>query len=171
MRLTEATYGPAYMCEWFPWSDHLVYAHADGRPLGTAADSRGRFLRHRTHELFDQIWQECDERHREYARRAAYEWLRMKLGIARGTCHIGQFDEARCIAAIKIMRTEPTPDLAKMHKKLRKRNRRQARQDRLKDSKLDGKTKKPTPRFRIDDVSGLLDSESEADDFGGWLPN
>jgi len=164
MLLTEMDYGPAYMCQRFPWNDLLVYAHADGRPLGTATNSLVRYLRYRTHELFDPVWRDCDKRHRGYARKAAYEWLRMKLGLRRADCHIGKFDKRLCLLAIKLLESGERPDLAHMDKKIRKRERRSTRQARLREASLDGKTKKyDSRRGRSEDLSRLLDPQDEAD--------
>lgn len=164
MSLVEMEYGPAYICDWFPWHDLLIYAHSDGRPLGKPTIAAVRFLRYRTHELFDPIWRDCDESQRGYARRAAYEWLRMKLGLRKEDCHIGKFDKRLCTLAIKLLESGERPDLAHMEKKIRKREKRKTRGARLREATLDGKSKKFDARaLRSEDVSRLLDPRSETD--------
>lgn len=81
--------------------DARVGVHRDsprGAPLGTLARAPLRLLRRQVHEAFDPLWR--NQPPRFTSRRDAYAWLARFLGVLPARCHIGEFDEAQCRAAL-----------------------------------------------------------------------
>jgi hypothetical protein len=69
------------------------------KPLGRLARASLRKAKQRAHAAFDPIW-----RGGRMSRDKAYKWLAGKLGIPKGDCHIGMFDERMCAKVEEIMR-------------------------------------------------------------------
>ena len=94
--------------------DAYVGTHAnrkDHAPLGRLATAELRRLKMQVHSLFDPLWHNGGP----LTRSKAYAWLAQTMGIPSGECHVGMFDEARCRAALAILRevqharTDTTP--------------------------------------------------------------
>ena len=62
------------------------------------ADKETRRLRHRCHNLFDQLW-----KHGIMRRKAAYAWLAGEMGITTDRCHFSLFGKEECRQAIEIL--------------------------------------------------------------------
>jgi hypothetical protein len=77
-------------------------------PLGRLARPALRKLKIQAHEALDLLWKTKADRNPDmrkgHARAQAYIWLAAQLGIPAPECHIGMFDEARCQAAIDVLR-------------------------------------------------------------------
>lgn len=67
-------------------------------PLGRLANAELRQAKQEAHEAFDPLWKDG-----EMTRREAYAWLADQLGLQGGSCHIGEFDVARCKAVVDIV--------------------------------------------------------------------
>lgn len=74
---------------------------AQGRPLGTPADTLTRTWRQRAHSVFDQLWASG-----RMERGAAYAWLAAALGLPRERCHIRQFDQATCQRVVSLVQQQ-----------------------------------------------------------------
>ena len=59
-------------------------------------------LRIAAHAAFDPLWT-----HGPLSRRAAYDWLAIKMGWHRDDCHMIYMNEAACLAVINICNSEP----------------------------------------------------------------
>jgi hypothetical protein len=71
-------------------------------PLGIVADRGLRRLRNEAKSLLNPLWQ---TRGAPMNRTDAYGWLAQALGIPdREQCHIGWFDDAKCIEAIAVLK-------------------------------------------------------------------
>jgi hypothetical protein len=68
-----------------------------GEPFGRLANAALRRAKQRAHAAFDPIWENGP-----MDRGEAYAWLASELGIAPEDCHIGLFDEARCLEVVKL---------------------------------------------------------------------
>lgn len=66
--------------------------------LGTPAKEPLRKLRSQVHARLDPLWR--TQARRGKARGEAYAFLARALGISAGECHVGLFDEARCLLAL-----------------------------------------------------------------------
>ena len=74
-------------------------------PLGSVASAALRDARGRAHHAFDPLWKSG-----YLSRHGAYRWLADQLGVPRGECHIGMFDEAQCARVVSVC----GPELAKI---------------------------------------------------------
>lgn len=77
-------------------------------PLGRLANAFLRAHKQLAHAAFDPLWEaklRRDGCSKSAARKAAYAWLAGKMGIPVGECHIGMFDAARCMEAVRICRS------------------------------------------------------------------
>lgn len=78
--------------------DARVGCHGRGtRPKGRLANAALREAKMRAHASFDQVWKGGGMR-----RDDAYDWLACQLGLTRGECHIGMFDEAACERVVEV---------------------------------------------------------------------
>jgi hypothetical protein len=68
-------------------------------PLGSPANSALRTCRKAAHDAFDWIWKSGHMRRSE-----AYAWLTKTLSIRSEDCHIGMFDQRKCLATIQAVR-------------------------------------------------------------------
>ncbi len=78
--------------------DAYVGTHKGGAghpPLGRLANANLRRLKVRCHSLFDPLWKQA-----LMSRSEAYRRLAKALNIPKEECHIGMFDEGRCMMAI-----------------------------------------------------------------------
>ena len=87
-----------YSCVRFPECNGIISCHQDGKPYGTPVTKKTRQLRIQAHTAFDSLWKQAG-----MERRDAYKWLSQKMGIKASQCHIGMFDEFRCLQVIEIM--------------------------------------------------------------------
>lgn len=55
------------------------------------------------HAAFDPLWQ-----HGPLSRRAAYDWLAIKMGLHRDDTHMVLFDVAQCERVVAICNADPT---------------------------------------------------------------
>jgi len=69
------------------------------QPLGALATADTRQARQRAHAALDPLWKRPTGR---MGRGAAYRWLADQLGIPVDQCHIGSFDEARCVQVVVV---------------------------------------------------------------------
>lgn len=73
-------------------------------PLGILAKKDLRRLKQRVHALFDPLWVKKWHVDRPFTSRPeAYRWLREQLRIDAGHCHIGMFDNERCLQALELL--------------------------------------------------------------------
>lgn len=92
--------GKMYICNAYPGCDSYVGAHKESlKPFGTLADKDLRQWRITTHEEFDLLWSEYNNRKR--ARSIEYSKLSKHLGIQKEDCHIGYFDILTCKEVIE----------------------------------------------------------------------
>jgi hypothetical protein len=68
--------------------------------LGILAKAELRRLKSEVHAAFDPVWKD-----KRMGRSKAYYWLAQGLGISADDCHIGLFDEARCMAALSFLQS------------------------------------------------------------------
>lgn len=85
---------PFYGCVNWPTCKVTHGAHPDGRPMGKPADDATRAARHETHQVFDALWLNAQDR--RTARKIAYLWLQEELEFSPDDCHIGEFDLVTC---------------------------------------------------------------------------
>jgi hypothetical protein len=87
--------------------DAYVGTHKDSpkhAPLGRLANAELRRLKMDVHAAFDPLWKSG-----QVSRSATYLWLAEAIGVALPECHIGMFDEDRCLRAYKaLMGRRPT---------------------------------------------------------------
>lgn len=69
-------------------------------PLGRLANSRLRKLKQEAHKVFDPLWKNGPFRNRTMA----YRWLAQQLKLSYADCHIGMFDDERCLQVIEIVK-------------------------------------------------------------------
>ncbi len=87
-----------YSCE--P-CDAFIGTHKNsGKPLGIPANAKLRKLRTKTHTLFDPLWKQ-----NHMTRNEVYSKLALRMRLAKNKCHIGQFTEAQCNQAIRLLTT------------------------------------------------------------------
>ena len=96
MILRSSRYGQFYGCTRFPDCRGAVGAHADGTPLGVAADGETRRARMLAHEKFDLLWKPDKRGRRHMSRSHAYRWMRTMLGLTESTAHIAKMDGRTC---------------------------------------------------------------------------
>lgn len=84
-----------YGCAQFPLCRATHGAHPDGKPLGKPADPATKKARMAAHEVFDRLWKGP---HAPMNRKAAYAFLRERLGLDDETGHISMFDQQQCAA-------------------------------------------------------------------------
>lgn len=111
-----ADYGAVWACSDYPRCDAYVGTHPDGLPKGILANPPLRKLKREVHALFDPLWMDAHVAYpdlkqisghiRAIMRGRAYAWLAKQLRIAKDECHIGKFDDARCIQAIAVLKRE-----------------------------------------------------------------
>jgi len=86
------------------------FAHEDGDPLGTPADSSTREARTKAHAAFDPLWET-----KVFPNRSrAYTWLAKQLRIHPMACHMGLFDRDTCERVVAIC-SEYTAQRAKQN--------------------------------------------------------
>ena len=95
-RIYGRRYGRSYMM-WVCWKcDTRVTCHENTkRPMGPLADKETRELRHKAHNVFDQLWKTglC-------SRKDAYRRLSKEIGVIE--IHIGQSNTEQCKKIIEI---------------------------------------------------------------------
>lgn len=69
-------------------------------PLGRLANAELRRFKSKCHAAFDPIWSGGD-----MSRSEAYRRLAKVIGIPTRECHIGMFDEGRCLATLNAIRS------------------------------------------------------------------
>lgn len=82
-----------YICE---NCEAWVGCHANGLPLGTAANKELRGRRRQCHEMFDSMWR--DKTHFR-SRTRAYNWLHNVVGVG----HFSHMGVAECLRALEMM--------------------------------------------------------------------
>ncbi len=90
-----------YAC--VPCGAHVGCHPGTTRPLGQPANAELRQARMAAHSSFDRLW-----RKGTMTRNTAYEWLRRRLRLARGDCHIGHFDLQTCQRVVEVCRGHQT---------------------------------------------------------------
>ncbi|MEY2875865.1 MAG: Erwinia phage Ea9-2 [Pseudomonadota bacterium] len=85
---------------WIEGADgRRIYSHG-AHPLGTLANANLRALRSAAHTAIDWRWRgAADPR---AARKLIYQWLARQMHLPVHDCHIGGFNEAQCLRAIRI---------------------------------------------------------------------
>ncbi len=73
--------------------DGSVGAHADGRPLGTPTDRKGRAARRAAHVVLDRLW---IGHHFGLTRYDAYGLVQYVMDLPEERAHIALFDPAQC---------------------------------------------------------------------------
>lgn len=98
-----------YLCENYPQCRGLMSAHPNGKPLGKPADAYTRRARRMVHRIFDPLWLNAPER---CARRRAYQWLALHMGIPEKECHISMMNIEQLRHAWRtIVKEKPTPKI------------------------------------------------------------
>ena len=126
MWIKGSRFGLFYGCENFPGCKGTHSAHADGRPMGVPGDGPTKIARHKAHRDFDRLWLGADRlyttvhgRNRarakktiiRTARRRAYEWLAIQLGLGFDDCHIGNFDLETCQRVVEVSKGMKPKDI------------------------------------------------------------
>ena len=81
-----------------------VHKH-NNQPLGTLANAELRGARKKAHSYFDPLWRckmKRDSLTVSQARKTAYHWLALQMGIDFDDCHIGEFDIEKCNEVMRI---------------------------------------------------------------------
>lgn len=81
-----------------------VHKH-NNQPLGTLANAELRAARKKAHSYFDPLWRCKMQRYSftvSQARKPAYEWLAVQMGLSFDECHIGEFDIEQCNQVMRI---------------------------------------------------------------------
>lgn len=81
-----------------------VHKH-NNQPLGTLANAELRAARKKAHSYFDPLWRCKMQRNSltvSQARKPAYEWLAVQMGLSFDECHIGEFDIEQCNQVMRI---------------------------------------------------------------------
>jgi hypothetical protein len=68
------------------------------KPLGRLANAELRSAKQQAHNAFDPTWQGGGAN----ARKIAYRWLALKLGVHPDDCHIGMMDKETCLKVVEI---------------------------------------------------------------------
>jgi hypothetical protein len=92
-----------YLCT--PCNAYVGCHAGTANPLGILAKPELRVFKSRVHALFDPYWRDQSMR-----RSQAYQWLATGLRIPTAECHIGMFDEARCLAALAFLNSQSTKE-------------------------------------------------------------
>lgn len=88
--------GFVWVCGNWPQCDSYVGCHKGTKlPLGILANKELRELKMKVHAMLDPLWKSGG-----FTRDQAYELLAKSMLIPYRECHIGEFDELRCKAAI-----------------------------------------------------------------------
>lgn len=74
-----------------------VGTHRSGKPLGILSNHEGRLRKMQAHKAFDPIWKTG-----VMSRDGAYKWLANALGLSKDECHIGMFNEERCLRVVEL---------------------------------------------------------------------
>lgn len=84
-----------------PAADGNGGGQGDGTvPLGRLANAELRTAKQAAHAAFDPLWITVKGSRRK-ARRKAYGWLALQLGLPVEQCHIGEFDLEQCRKVIE----------------------------------------------------------------------
>lgn len=86
---------PMYRCG--PCDAHVGCHPGGTQPLGRLANAQLRRAKMAAHAAFDPLWKNGAGK-----RSARYGWLANQLGIHKGDCHIGMFDEAMCARVVEV---------------------------------------------------------------------
>ncbi len=87
-----------YVCARYPACDSYVGAHRHNHmPMGTLANKPLRHKRIAAHAAFNRLWQSG-----RMAKKAAYRWLQVQLGVPSEEAHIANFSEWRCDQVIRL---------------------------------------------------------------------
>lgn len=91
------SYGMMYIC--WPCDATVGVHEGTDNPKGTLAKKELREMRKQVHALFDSLWRGD----RKNKRGKAYRWLSEEMGLPIEQTHIGEFREAECRKAIKVL--------------------------------------------------------------------
>ena len=95
-------YGPIWAC--IPCQAWVGCNKMTGAPLGRLADAGLRKWKQKAHAAFDPLWDRLMKTlqgGKTKCRESAYHWLADKMLLPREECHIGMFDEVRCLKVIE----------------------------------------------------------------------
>ena len=109
MVLRSGGYGNYLQCSKYPQCRGSQNATPFGEPKGVPTDTETKQARILAHRVFDPLW-----RTGGMARGDAYRWLSEAMGIAKGQCHIANFDKDQCLRVVEICRSinqEPDVDV------------------------------------------------------------
>lgn len=85
-----------------------VGCHRNSRdflPIGRLANSELRTAKIAAHTAFDPLWRHkmnVGKMSKNRARKEAYGWLSLKMGVDPKLCHIGMFDVPHCKRVVEI---------------------------------------------------------------------
>lgn len=104
MVLRRGPYGKFYGCSRYPTCKGVHCAHQlTGEPMGVPADVATRSFRVSAHDALDTLWKGPE---RVMNRRAAYQWMMVKMNLPVEEAHIGQFTREQCEQLIRLVETE-----------------------------------------------------------------
>ena len=86
-----------YIC--WPCDATVGVHEGTDNPKGTLAKKELREMRKQVHALLDPLWRGD----RKNKRGKAYRWLSEEMGLPIEQTHIGEFREAECRKAIKVL--------------------------------------------------------------------
>jgi hypothetical protein len=98
-------FGPVWQC--LPCLAWVQCHPQTSVALGTPARRELRQLRLRVHQYMDELWRYGDKGDRTQRRTLTYMKLAEKMGIPFQECHVGQFNEVRCLQALEILIPQP----------------------------------------------------------------
>ena len=99
------SYGMLWICQPCQAWVGVHSTSKSNRPKGTLAKLDLRYLRMKTHEIFDPLWKARKKKvggSKSKARKHYYHLLARALKIEYEDCHIGMFDAARCRQVIEL---------------------------------------------------------------------
>lgn len=96
-------YGPMWVCA---RCEAWVGVHknsSDFAPLGRLANAPLRRLKMRVHAVLDTWWRDTVGATTSRRRKAVYRLLAEEMAIPYAECHVADFDDARCEAALDVL--------------------------------------------------------------------
>lgn len=112
-------YGPVWVC--IPCKAWVGCHPGTTRPLGGLANAELRDWKVKAHAAFDPLWlrkMRRDQCSKGKARKAAYRWLAVQLGIPFKKTHIGYFDVGQCQRVVELCQpyhSSPTTEKGSTH--------------------------------------------------------
>ena len=94
------SYGMIYLCR--KCGAYVGVHNGSTKPKGTLANAELRKYRISAHTAFDPLWKIGPFKGK---RKAAYQWLAEKMGLAVDQTHIGLFDVRQCKQVVEIVRS------------------------------------------------------------------